>query len=195
MLEIFMLALNSGRTAECLARLSRGTTTFLLVAAAGILSAGLENAAHAKEKRDAPNIVMILVDDLGYGDLSCQGAKDLKSPAIDSLAASGVRMDEFYANCPVCSPTRAALLTGRFQDLVGVPGVIRTRDPDSWGFLDPKAPLITDVLKKAGYKTALIGKWHLGLQSPNTPNDRGFDHFHGWLGDMMDDYYKHRSHG
>jgi arylsulfatase A-like enzyme len=141
-----------------------------------------------------PNILMILVDDLGYGDLSSYGAKDLKTPSIDALMAAGVRMDRFYANCPVCSPTRAALLSGRYQDLVGVPGVIRTHDRASWGFLDPKAPLITDVLKTAGYRTALIGKWHLGLNSPNTPNERGFDHFHGWLGDMMDDYYQHMRH-
>lgn len=151
--------------------------------------------ARAADTPAKPNIVMILVDDLGYGDLSSYGAKDLKSPAIDALVDAGVRMDNFYANCPVCSPTRAALLTGRFQDLVGVPGVIRTHDRSSWGFLDTKAPLITNVLKKSGYKTALVGKWHLGLASPNTPNDRGFDHFHGWLGDMMDDYYKHKRHG
>ena len=154
-----------------------------------------EQLTFAAESPLRPNILMIMVDDLGYGDLSSYGAKDLKSPAIDAMVAAGVRMNNFYANCPVCSPTRAALLTGRFQDLVGVPGVIRTHDRSSWGFLDPKAPLITDVLKKSGYKTALVGKWHLGLKSPNTPNDRGFDHFHGWLGDMMDDYYKHTRHG
>src|SRR5262245_2858581 len=72
-----------------------------------------------------PNVLLILADDLGYGDLSCYGAADLKTPNIDALVASGVRFDRFYANSPVCSPTRAALLTGRYPDLVGVPGVIR----------------------------------------------------------------------
>jgi arylsulfatase A-like enzyme len=142
-----------------------------------------------------PNILVILTDDLGYGDLSCYGATDLKSPNIDGLVAAGMRFDSFYANCPVCSPTRAALMTGRYPDLVGVPGVIRTHITDNWGYLLPQAVLLPQMLKRAGYHTALVGKWHLGLASPNTPNERGFDHFHGFLGDMMDDYYTHRRHG
>lgn len=142
-----------------------------------------------------PNIVMILVDDLGYGDLSYMGADDLKTPHIDSIAEQGIHFTEFYANCPVCSPTRAALLTGRYQDLVGVPGVIRTHPHSNWGYLAESAVLIPKVLKPANYHTACVGKWHLGLESPNTPPDRGFDHFHGFLGDMMDDYYNHRRHG
>ena len=141
-----------------------------------------------------PNIVMILADDLGYGDLGCFGAKDLKSPHIDNLAKRGLRFTNFYANCPVCSPTRAALLTGRYQDLVGVPGVIRTHADNNWGWLSPDAELLPVSLKAAGYKSAIIGKWHLGLEEPNTPNARGFDYFHGFLGDMMDDYYHHRRH-
>jgi arylsulfatase A-like enzyme len=142
-----------------------------------------------------PNILMILVDDLGYGDLSSYGATDMKTPHIDSLAASGMRFDNFYANCPVCSPTRASLLTGRYPDLVGVPGVIRTHLTNNWGWLAPQAVLLPKLLKPAGYHTAIVGKWHLGLEPPNTPNKRGFDHFHGFLGDMMDDYYNHRRHG
>ena len=142
-----------------------------------------------------PNIVMILADDLGYGDLSSYGAPDLQTPNIDALVRGGIRLDLFYANCPVCSPTRAALLTGRYPDLAGVPGVIRSNARNSWGFLSQDAVLLPKLLSKAGYQTALIGKWHLGLQSPNTPNERGFDFFHGFLGDMMDDYYTHLRHG
>lgn len=142
-----------------------------------------------------PNIVMILVDDLGYGDLSYMGAPDLKSPHLDGLAARGMKFSNFYANCPVCSPSRAALLTGRYQALVGVPGVIRTHPENNWGYLSESATLIPAVLEPAGYHTAIVGKWHLGLESPNTPMDRGFDHLHGFLGDMMDDYYNHRRHG
>jgi len=145
--------------------------------------------------RSLPNMLVILVDDLGYGDLSSYGAKDLETPHIDSLVQSGLRWDRFYANCPVCSPTRAALLSGRYPDLVGVPGVIRTHAKDNWGYLDPKATLLPQMLSKAGYHTAIVGKWHLGLESPNTPTERGFDFFHGFLGDMMDDYYHHRRHG
>ena len=142
-----------------------------------------------------PNILIILVDDLGYGDLSCYGAKDLKTPHIDSLMADGMRFDSFYANCPVCSPTRAALLSGTYPDLVGVPGVIRTYPQNNWGWLSEKAVLLPNPLKAVGYHTAIIGKWHLGLESPNTPNERGFDYFKGFLCDMIDDYYKHRRHG
>ena len=142
-----------------------------------------------------PNILIILVDDLGYGDLSCYGAKDLKTPHIDSLMANGMRFDSFYANCPVCSPTRAALLSGTYPDLVGVPGVIRTHPQSNWGWLSKKAVLLPNPLKAVGYHTAIIGKWHLGLESPNTPNERGFDYFKGFLCDMIDDYYKHRRHG
>ena len=142
-----------------------------------------------------PNIVVILVDDLGYGDLSCYGASDLQSPNIDKLVRRGMRFDNFYANCPVCSPTRASLLTGRYPELVGVPGVIRTHPADNWGYLDPNATLLPQILGDAGYDTAMVGKWHLGLREPNLPNLRGFEFFHGFLGDMMDDYYHHRRHG
>jgi len=164
-----------------------------LGAAALTMPSGLP--AGAKTQIDKPNIVVILVDDLGYGDLSSYGAEDLKTPNIDSLVVTGMRLDNFYANCPVCSPTRASLLTGRYPDLVGVPGVIRTHQTNNWGYLSPEAVLLPDLLKRAGYHTAIVGKWHLGLQSPNVPNERGFDYFHGFLGDMMDDYYKHRRHG
>jgi arylsulfatase A-like enzyme len=95
----------------------------------------------------------------------------------------------------VCSPSRAALLTGRFADRVGVPGVIRTAQEDSWGYFDPAVPTLANELKKAGYHSAMIGKWHLGLESPNLPNERGFDYFHGFLGDMMDSYADHLRHG
>jgi arylsulfatase A-like enzyme len=169
-------------------------TRVLLSCLSIVLALNASKFAHA-EDYGKPNIVMILVDDLGYGDLSYMGATDLKSPHIDSIADDGIRFSDFYANCPVCSPTRAALLTGRYQDLVGVPGVIRTHPQDSWGYLSESAVLIPQPLKKAGYHTAIVGKWHLGLEAPNTPMDRGFDHFHGFLGDMMDDYYNHRRHG
>jgi arylsulfatase A-like enzyme len=149
----------------------------------------------AQDITTLPNILLIFTDDQGYHDVSYYGTEDLQTPHIDQIAEAGMRFDNFYANCPVCSPTRAALLTGRYQDYVGVPGVIRTYADNNWGYLDPKAALLPEQLKMAGYHTALIGKWHLGLESPNTPVERGFDYFHGWLGDMMDDYWTHRRHG
>jgi arylsulfatase A-like enzyme len=142
-----------------------------------------------------PNILLILTDDLGYHDVSYYGTKDIRTPQIDQLAKSGMRFDYFYANSPVCSPTRASLMTGRYPDYVGVPGLIRSNPNDNWGYLDPSAQLMPAMLKKAGYHTALIGKWNLGLESPNLPNDKGFDLFHGWLEDMMDDYTNKRRFG
>ena len=148
----------------------------------------------AGEIQEKPNVIVIMADDLGNGDLSFCGAEDLQSPNIDALFKSGMRFDFAYANCPVCSPSRASLISGRYPELVGVPGVIRTHPENSWGYMDPDAVLLPEVMKTAGYHTALIGKWHLGLEAPNRPNDRGFDLFHGFLADMMDDYYQHRRH-
>jgi len=168
---------------------------FLKAAALGTVAAALEKRVSGKENKVAkPNVVVILVDDLGYGDLGCFGADDLRTPHVDSIAADGIRFSRFYSNCPVCSPTRASLLTGRYPDLVGVPGVIRTHRENSWGFLSQEAILLPQAIKAGGYHTALVGKWHLGLESPNTPTERGFDTFHGFLGDMMDDYYTHKRH-
>ena len=140
---------------------------------------------------EKPNILFILVDDLGYGDLTCQGATDLQTPNVDKIANKGIRFTNFYANSTVCSPSRASFLSGKFPDLIGVPGVIRQWENSNWGYLHPSAVLLPELLKEAGYHTSLIGKWHLGDKSPNLPNDRGFDHFHGWLTGMMDDYYNH----
>jgi arylsulfatase A-like enzyme len=170
---------------------------FLKAAAVGAASLAAPKllSANMRTRRKKPNIIVILADDLGYGDLSSYGAKDMKTPNIDRLVAAGMRFDNFYANCPVCSPTRASLLTGRYPDLVGVPGVIRTHLKNNWGYLSLKAALLPTLLKQAGYHTTIVGKWHLGLEPPNIPNERGFDHFHGFLGDMMDDYYNHRRHG
>jgi len=170
-------------------RIKKLTVNRLLVPVGMLMPAGLSLAAGQPAK---PNIVCILVDDLGYGDLSCQGfAADIETPNIDRLLNNGCRFTNFYANSNVSSPSRAALLTGCYPDKVGVPGVIRTHEDDSWGYLSPSAVLLPQVLKQSGYRSAIIGKWHLGLESPNTPIERGFDYFHGFLGDMMDNYYNH----
>ncbi|MCU0784282.1 MAG: sulfatase-like hydrolase/transferase [Verrucomicrobia bacterium] len=151
--------------------------------------------ARANSIAAPPNFLLILTDDQGYGDVSAYHASDVRTPNIDRIGAQGMLFTSMRANCTVCSPSRAALLTGRYPDRVGVPGVIRTQPEDSWGYFDPNVPTIADVLKKAGYHTALVGKWHLGLESPNLPNERGFDLFHGFLGDMMDSYTAHQRHG
>ncbi len=168
------------------------TTTLLAL----ILSTGIFTTDYLllPAQSAQPDIVLIVADDLGWGDLGCFGAQDLQTPALDTLASSGQRWTNFYANCCVCSPTRASILTGCYPDRVGVPGVIRTHANNSWGnFAD--VPTLPDLLSDAGYQTACIGKWHLGLEKGAHPLDRGFDTFHGFLGDMMDDYFNHLRHG
>ncbi|MEY5013489.1 MAG: Arylsulfatase precursor [Verrucomicrobiota bacterium] len=152
-------------------------------------------SSHANTSAPRPNFLIILTDDHGYGDVSTYGAKDVQTPHIDRIAKEGMLFTTMRANCTVCSPTRAAILTGRYADRVGVPGVIRTERRDSWGYFDPQVPTLADLLGGAGYHTAIIGKWHLGLESPNLPNERGFKHFHGFLGDMMDSYTTHLREG
>jgi arylsulfatase A-like enzyme len=142
-----------------------------------------------------PNVLVILTDDQGRADYSACGTRDLRTPNIDRVFREGMTFENFYANSCVCSPTRAALLTGCFPHRVGVPGVIRDEPQNNWGWLSPHVTLLPQVLKPAGYHSAIIGKWHLGLESPNTPTERGFDFFHGFLGDMMDDYETHLRHG
>ena len=143
-----------------------------------------------------PNIIVILADDFGRGEYSAFGTKDIRTPNIDRLCHEGLTFDNFYANSCVCSPSRAALLTGCFPNRVGVPGVIREEDSDNnWGWLSQRAKLLPEMLKPAGYQSAIVGKWHLGINSPNTPIERGFDEFDGFLGDMMDDYWTHLRHG
>lgn len=150
------------------------------------------SVAHAQQSSQ-PDVVMIVADDLGWGDLGCFGSEQVRSPALDKLASEGQKWTNFYANCCVCSPTRASILTGCYPDRVGVPGVIRTHADNNWGKLASVATL-PQILSEAGYQTACIGKWHLGLEAGDHPLDRGFDHFHGFLGDMMDDYFHHRRH-
>ena len=142
----------------------------------------------------SPNIVFILADDHGYGDISAHNGPSIQTPHIDRIADGGIRLTQFYANSSVCSPSRASLMTGRYPDRVGVPGVIRTHPENNWGYFRQDAITLPSILKQKDYKTSLIGKWHLGLEDENHPCKRGFDYFHGFLGDMMDDYYTHLRH-
>ena len=141
-----------------------------------------------------PNIVVILGDDHGYGDISAHNGPHLQTPNMDRIAENGIRFTQFYANSSVCSPSRASLMTGRYPDRVGVPGVIRTHPENSWGYFSQDAVTLPSMLKQKDYHTSIVGKWHLGLEPENHPCQRGFDHFHGFLGDMMDDYYTHLRH-
>jgi arylsulfatase len=141
-----------------------------LLTAAGAISAPLLTGA-AKP----PNIVFILCDDLGYGDLGCYGSK-IRTPNLDRMASEGVRFTNFCSADPVCSPSRAALLTGRYPTRVGVPRVLFPQDP---GGLNLDETTLADVLKAQGYKTMCIGKWHLGRPEKYLPTSRGFDEYFG----------------
>lgn len=149
----------------------------------------------SESKINKPNFLIIFTDDHGYGDVSTYQRSDVRTPNIDRIGREGMVFTAMRSNCTVCSPSRAALLTGKYPDRVGVPGVIRTKTEDSWGYLAPGVPTLATELSKFGYHTGIVGKWHLGLESPNIPNDRGFDFFHGFLGDMMDSYTTHLRHG
>lgn len=151
--------------------------------------------AQNNSENSPPNILIIFTDDLGYGDLSIQGATDMRTPNIDNIAKQGMIFKQFYANSPVCSPSRASLLTGKYPDMVGVPGVVRQVEEKSWGYFDENAVTLPQMLNEAGYHTGMIGKWHLGYEKPNIPNSKGFQYFKGFLGDMMDDYWTHLRHG
>jgi len=154
-----------------------------------ILSFGLPLVARCEPERRKPNILLIVVDDLGYGDLGCYGAKDLRTPHLDRLASEGVRFTDAYASAPVCSPTRAALITGRYPQRSGFEWVIRYKEKDRG--LPASESSLPRLLKTAGYRTALFGKWHLGYKEEFAPNAHGFDEFFGFLGADLD-YWSHK---
>src|SRR4029450_10460268 len=125
-----------------------------------------------------PNVVLILMDDLGYGDLGSYGGPDAKTPNIDRLARQGVRLTDAYANGAVCTPTRAALMSGRYQQRFGLGRVLI--ESDSNNGLPASGSTLPALLKANGYATALLGKWHLGFKPSFGPNAHGFDEFYGF---------------
>jgi arylsulfatase A len=132
----------------------------------------LAAAAHSAQP---PNIVIIFCDDLGYGDLGCYGSPTIATPNLDRMAAEGLRFTDFYSTAEVCTPSRAALLTGRYPVRSGMVGKRRVLFPNSKGGLPPGEITMAEALKEKGYATALIGKWHLGIHEGSRPKDQGFD--------------------
>ena len=139
------------------------------------LATATASAALAQSSNPPVNVVVILCDDLGYGDLGCYGSP-IPTPNIDSLARDGMRFTHFYSGNPVCSPSRAALLTGRYCVRAGVPRVFFPYDKEG---LPTSEITLANVLKNAGYATQCVGKWHLGHLAPYLPTFRGFDHYFG----------------
>jgi arylsulfatase A-like enzyme len=150
-----------------------------------VSAAAAQSAAAGK-----PNVVLIITDDVGYGDLGSYGAPDVKTPNIDRLAREGTRLTDFYA-APSCSPTRTALISGRYYQRAGIERPLghgasndRERGLPATGYTLPR------LIKNAGYATGLVGKWHLGYKPEFSPNAHGFDYFWGFLSGLVD-YYQH----
>jgi arylsulfatase A-like enzyme len=181
-----MEELMAGNQAKVTRRRFMQATTAGTLAAAGV---GFHRAGWAQASK--PNIVFILADDLGYADVSCYGQRDYTTPNVDRLAIEGLRFLQGYANSPVCSATRTALITGRYQYRlpVGLEEPINSSTPKNIG-LPPNHPTLPSRLKQVGYNTALVGKWHLGFLPEFSPLKSGYDQFLGIFGGAAD-YFNH----
>ncbi|WP_157899673.1 sulfatase-like hydrolase/transferase [Luteitalea pratensis] len=148
--------------------------------------------AHAQAAASArPNVVLIITDDMGWADLGAYGASDVRTPNIDSLARDGVRMTDFYSNGPVCTPTRAGLISGRYQQRYGIQAPLPTEGiPGGDVGLPSRGHSLPQLLSQRGYATALIGKWHLGYRQEFSPAAHGFAYFFG-LKSGYHDFYAH----
>jgi arylsulfatase A-like enzyme len=160
----------------------------LVALAVACLSSTVGDAQPARENR--PNVVLVITDDMGWGDLSSYGATDIRTPNLDRLASEGIRLTDFYANGTTCSPTRAGLISGRYQQRFGIEAplanVVRAGDSG----LPATGYSLPQLLKNHGYATGLIGKWHLGYIAEKSPHSHGFDYFFG-LKSGFHDYYTH----
>ncbi|MCX5684809.1 MAG: sulfatase-like hydrolase/transferase [Planctomycetota bacterium] len=150
--------------------------------AAALAASGLRAAETAPRRR--LNVLLIVADDLGAGDLGSYGCKDIATPNLDALAAGGVRFTQFYVNAPICSPSRAALLTGRYPQRAG----LVTNASAGKAAMPGDQFTLAEALRGAGYRTALFGKWHLGRDPGTLPRDQGFDEFFGHLEGCTDNY-------
>ncbi len=161
---------------------------------ATVVLAGLSVAAlfaqPAAPRQDRPNVVLIVTDDAGYGDLGSYGAPDIKTPNLDSLAKTGTRFTDFYANASTCTPTRAGLISGRYQQRFALERPLSAVRVDGEFGLPATAHSLPRLLANHGYATALIGKWHLGYKPEFSPGAHGFHYFFG-LKAGYGDYYQH----
>jgi arylsulfatase A-like enzyme len=160
------------------------------VGALGAMSMARERAT-ARTAMDRPNILFIMADDLGYADLSCTGSHHINTPAIDSIGVQGIQLRQGYANSSICSPTRTALLTGCYQYRfpIGVEEPLSERALEGIGIPFDR-PTIASVLREQGYRTKLVGKWHLGVPPKHSPLRHGYDEFFGIV-EGAADYFRH----
>lgn len=156
--------------------------TALLLAAAGFSL----TAYTKKQAPKRPNVIIIYTDDQGYADINLYGSKDLYTPNMDALAKSGVRFMNFYAAAPICSPSRASLLTGRYPQRAGLPTMASSKEGVAG--MSGSQYTMGELFKDAGYKTAHIGKWHVGYTKDTEPNAQGFDYSFGFMGGCIDNY-------
>lgn len=162
-------------------------------AALGLLVCSAQTAPGEAQSRQPgrPNVVLIITDDMGWADLGSYGAADVRTPNLDKLARDGVRFTDFYANAVLCTPTRAGLITGRYQQRYGIEAAL----PSEGAISAERGLTATEyslprLLKRNGYATGLVGKWHLGYKSEHSPGAHGFDYFFG-LKSGYHDYYTH----
>lgn len=133
-----------------------------------------------------PNVLLIYTDDQGTLDMNIYGAKDLYTPNMDNLARNGVRFTQFYSASPICSPSRASLLTGRYPQRTGLPNMASSKEGDAGMSADQVT--LAEMFQSAGYSTAHIGKWHVGYTRETMPNQQGFDYSYGFMGGCIDNY-------
>ncbi len=133
-----------------------------------------------------PNFILIMADDLGYEGIGCFGNKSIQTPALDRMAQEGLILEDYHSNGPVCSPTRAAMLTGQYQQRSGLEGVVYARGPTRKTGLDTSAITLAEILKDHGYATMITGKWHLGYEPEFNPIHHGFDEFYGYVSGNVD---------
>ncbi|WP_420870299.1 sulfatase [Methylobacterium crusticola] len=180
----------AGAAASALAGRGETRAASLDGGSAASLDGGSAASLDGRPAAGRPNIVFIMADDLGYADVACYGRPDLATPHVDRIAARGVRFTQAYANSAVCSATRTALITGRYQYRlpIGLEEPVSTRFT---GGLPADHPTLPGLLRGAGYRTTLIGKWHLGSVVEHGPLQRGYDRFWGFRGGTID-YFSHR---
>jgi arylsulfatase A-like enzyme len=165
------------------------TITSLIILLAFGAPAAAQAPAAVQAAASRPNVILIITDDVGYGDIGSYGAPDIKTPNIDSLAKNGTRLTDFYA-APNCSPTRAMLISGRYQQRSRIENPLGAPRAAQEQGLRATGRTLPQLLKNNGYRTGLVGKWHLGYKPEFSPNAHGFDYFFGFKSGLID-YYQH----